>query len=173
VYNTVNEKYFDERKKTLSKISQKTCMDAALSFLSARMRSTREMRSHLVSRGYEQLQIEQTLSRLHELGYIDDAQFAGEFVRAKTTARPIGKRVLEQALKSKGIDRETVDASLEAYTPQEEQRACNQLFEKLANKHGTGQDGFAKIQRALLYRGFSYDAIRIAARAVAGKDELE
>lgn len=147
----------------MAKKQQKTCLDAALGYLTSRMRSAHEMQRYLDRRGYPQDEIDRSMGRLRALGYVDDAEFAGEYVRSRTATRPVGRRRLAQALRQKGIKQETIEDSLTGYSPQAEEEACRELFRKLAKKHGLDRAGLAKIQRALVYRGFGYDMIRQAA----------
>jgi regulatory protein len=146
-------------------------MDAALSYLTARMRSASEMRRHLERRGYDQAEVDQALARLRELGYIDDGAYAKELVRAKTAMRPVGRRSLRYTLKQRGVGDEEIDRGLLGYSAEDEQRACDELFDKLLQKHGEGRAALAKIQRALLSRGFDYAAIANSARRAPGEDE--
>ncbi len=173
VYNKSISKHFGERETDLPKKEQKTCLDAALGYLAPRMRSAYEMQNYLNRRGYTQDDIHTAMHRLCELGFIDDVQFADELVRCKTAMRPVGRRWLRRTLKQKGIEEENIENGLSRYTQQDEQQACDEMFRKLAQKHGTDRAGLVKIQRALLYRGFEYDMIKQAAKYAEGKDEWE
>lgn len=152
----------------MAKSKQKSCMDAALTYLTARMRSAQEMQRYLQKRAYPQEEIDAVMQRLEELELIDDAAFARELVRNRTALRPTGRRALSQALYRAGIDRQTAQAGLDTYSREDEQQACETLFGKLVEKHGTDARALAKIQRALLGKGFSYEAVYQAAQRYKG-----
>lgn len=144
------------------KIKKKLCMDVALTYLGTRMRSETEMRRYLEKRAYRADEIEQTIERLQGYGYIDDAAFAREMIRCKTALRPMGKQALRHALYKAGLDKSTIEESLETYEDAEEQGACDALCEKLMKKNGLERPGLAKTQRALAARGFSYEMVNQA-----------
>ncbi len=149
---------------------KKTCMDAALTYLTARMRSEKEMRQYLEKKEYAPEEIAAVMERLKEYRYIDDQAFADEWIRTRTATKPIGKYVLSQGLYRKGIGKETIERSLQSYNTEDEQRACDVLCEKLVQKHGTDRAALMKVQRALLTRGFSYDMMRNALAHVKDVD---
>ena len=136
----------------------KTPMDCALEFLAYRMRSESEMIMHLKKKKFSDEEIEKTITRLKEYGYINDENFTSEYIMSKSGA--VGKRYMLNAMYKFGIDKETAKNKIEVEYPKElEQTACDKLFIKLAEKYGTDKKGLAKVQRSLLAKGFSYDAI--------------
>ena len=89
-------------------------LEAALRFLEARQRSVAEVRRRLTTAGYREELITAALERLGELGVLDDGAFASLWVESRDRARPRGERALRQELRQKGIDSETIAATLEA-----------------------------------------------------------
>lgn len=149
--------------------------EAALVFLAYRPRSEKEVRDRLRRAGYEQDAIEHTISRLHEWRYLDDADFARRWVENRTAHRPRGKRLLQQELRHKGIDSETVrevidDADLD------ETGAAEALARRRLPAYA-GDDLVAVRRRLGAYlarRGYGYDVVRIALdRALGEEDEGE
>ena len=149
--------------------------EAALVFLAYRPRSEKEVRDRLRRAGYEQDAIEQTISRLHEWRYLDDADFARRWVENRTAHRPRGKRLLQQELRHKGIDSETVrevidDADLD------ETGAAEALARRRLPAYA-GDDLVAVRRRLGAYlarRGYGYDVVRVALdRALGEEDEGE
>lgn len=88
-------------------------MAAALRFLESRARSTVEVRQRLVTHGYRPDLVENCVTRLTELGMLDDEAFARAWVESRDRARPRGERALRAELRQKGVDRPIVDAVLE------------------------------------------------------------
>lgn len=88
-------------------------LEAAARFLEARPRSEAEVRRRLTTAGYRAELVDTALTRLAELGYLDDAEFARAWVASRDRARPRGEHALRRELTLKGVDRATVDAALE------------------------------------------------------------
>ena len=63
-----------------------TPMDAGLKFLTAKARTVREMEDHLDSLNYGEYEVYQVVERLKELGYLDDAKYAADFVSTRLAA---------------------------------------------------------------------------------------
>lgn len=147
---------------------KKLCMDAALTYLGARMRSECEMRAYLLKKEYREDEIEQTIERLKGYRYIDDLAFGKELVRCKTAIRPMGKRALRHALYKAGLAKETIEESLSIYSEEAEQEACDALCEKLMKKNGMERQGLAKTQRALASKGFGYEQVSKAMQKRSG-----
>lgn len=87
-------------------------LDSAARFLEARPRSEAEVRSKLTRLGYRSELVEEVLTRLIELHYLDDETFARSWVESRDRARPRGEHALRLELGRKGVDRTTVDAIL-------------------------------------------------------------
>jgi regulatory protein len=85
---------------------------AALRFLEARSRSIDEVRRRLTGAGYQPELVEGAVTRLVELGMLDDAGFGRAWLESRDRARPRGERALRQELRLKGIDGALVDELL-------------------------------------------------------------
>jgi regulatory protein len=87
-------------------------LDAALRFLESRARSEAEVRRRLTFAGYRAELVEDAITRLRELGMLDDAAFARAWVESRDRARPRGERALRQELSLKGVERGLLDEVL-------------------------------------------------------------
>ncbi|WP_395979009.1 regulatory protein RecX [Christensenella sp. MSJ-20] len=145
-----------------------SAMDRALTYLGYRMRSKKEMEDYLRQKGYEAGEIQETMDRLADYGYIDDVAFSREFLRSRLNRGPVGRKKLEYDLLKKGVDREAIARVLEEYHGQEEEERCRELAERLAAQKGRNRKALQSVQRTLLARGFGYDLIR---QALAGLGE--
>ncbi|HEY7131099.1 MAG TPA: regulatory protein RecX, partial [Candidatus Limnocylindrales bacterium] len=85
---------------------------AALRFLEARSRSTAEVRKRLGQAGYRSELVEGAIQRLTDLGMLDDAEFARQWVESRDRAHPRGEHALIIELRQKGIDAPTIAATL-------------------------------------------------------------
>jgi SOS response regulatory protein OraA/RecX len=89
-----------------------TVLNAAARFLELRSRSVHEVRRHLADVAFPAELVDGAISRLLELGMLDDRAFATAWVESRDRARPRGKSALRHELALKGIDRETIVAVL-------------------------------------------------------------
>jgi len=87
-------------------------LEAAARFLEVRARSVAEVRRRLTSIGYQPDLVEGAITRLLDLGLLDDEAFARSWVESRDRARPRGERAIRQELGLKGVDRITVDLVL-------------------------------------------------------------
>ena len=85
--------------------------EAALSLLSVRPRSRRELADRLFKKGFPKAVVETTLERLVDEGWVDDAAFARALVRDRLRLRPRGPGRMAQELRHRGVsDREAREA---------------------------------------------------------------
>jgi regulatory protein len=71
-----------------------------------------EVRRRLTGAGYQVDLVEGAITRMLELGMLDDEAFARAWVESRDRARPRGERAIRQELGLKGVDRTTVDLVL-------------------------------------------------------------
>jgi regulatory protein len=136
-------------------------VQASLRLLSVRPRSRRELRDRLRRKGFRQPAIEAAVDRLLRWGYLDDADFARQWIAQRQATRPRGRRLLEVELRAKGIDPEAVSEAVEAAGLDEETtalRVASKYRERLA-----GLDPLTRQRRlagVLQRRGFDWEVIR-------------
>lgn len=87
-------------------------MDAAATFLGVRPRSIDETRRRLLHLGYPAPLVDEVVNRLIDMRYLDDEQFAREWVESRDRARPRGEAALRRELALKGVARTVVDGVL-------------------------------------------------------------
>lgn len=79
----------------------------------------------------------EVLDRLEDVGLVDDATFAADFVRNQQAAKGLSGRALAQRLRAKGVDAETTRSALDALDPTLEEEQARVLVErKLRSMHG-------------------------------------
>ena len=87
-------------------------LNAAARYLELRTRSIDEVRRHLGAARFPESLVEGAITRLMELGLLDDRAFAQAWVESRDRARPRGSQALRRELALKGIDRETIEGLL-------------------------------------------------------------
>lgn len=158
---------------------------AALRFLEARSRSVAEVRRRLGHAGYRPDLVEGAIGRLTELGMLDDAAFARQWVESRDRAHPRGERALVMELRQKGIDAPIVAATLavrrdlgaeRGVVPAPDAAAAAGLLVRHARALDRVADPRARRQKAyalLARNGFDPETCREAAArfAVAGDED--
>jgi regulatory protein len=156
-------------------------MAAALRFLEARPRSTAEVRRRLLTQGYRPELVEGCITRLLDLGILDDEAFARSWVESRDRARPRGERALRSELARKGIERGVTDsvlASRDAAYPDADAEAAGRVLARHAPALARVADPRSRRQRAyalLARNGFDSDTAvaAIAAFLEAGSPQPE
>ena len=144
-------------------------------YLGTRPRSGWEITQRLRRAKVPDAEISRTLSRLAELGYVDDAAFARWWGEQRDRHSPRGRRMIEAELRQRGVSREVIEAyRVEHATPErtpedeglpadEMERAKDALARHLRGRRLP--DDRAARQRVGIYlvrRGFDPDAVRAA-----------
>jgi regulatory protein len=89
-------------------------LEAALRYLEPRARSISELRRHLVQAGYRPELVDGAVTRLLDLGVLDDEAFARHWVESRDRAHPRGQSALRAELRRLGVDDAVVRAVLAA-----------------------------------------------------------
>jgi regulatory protein len=135
--------------------------EAALRLLAGRPRSVREISDRLRRKGFEQVTIDRAIEKLEGWNYVDDAEFARYWVENRATHRPRGRRLLEQELRTKGVDREVVKDAIAKVEVDEESAALELGRAKLSSyRHDDPQIARRKMIGFLQRRGYDYDVIK-------------
>ena len=87
-------------------------MEAAATFLAVRPRAVAETSKRLIHLGYPEPLVEDVITRLIEMHYLDDDEFARAWVESRDRARPRGEQLLRRELAFKGVPREVIDGVL-------------------------------------------------------------
>ncbi len=168
------ESFAERRERRAAVDDPAAVLEAAARFLEARARSVQEVRRRLRSAGYQAELIEGAITRLTELGMLDDATFAKAWVESRDRASPRGERALRQELSLKGVDRAVLDevlADRRADQPAEagdvDEAAAERLLARNARTLERVADPRARRQRAyalLARNGFDPRVCSEAAR---------
>ncbi len=147
-----------------------------LRLLTARARTRDELARQLLKRGYPDGVSRRVLDRLAEVGLVDDADFAEQWVRSRRVNAGKGKRALAAELRTKGVEDEVITAALaDIDAGAERQRAEQLVADKLRRERLDDADD-TKLARRLVgmlaRRGYSqsmaFDVVKVA---LAGERE--
>ncbi len=131
----------------------------ALHFLSYRPRSEAEVQQRLIKQGYTELDIETVLQRLREHGFVQDTDFARQWIENRSTFRPRSHRVLAMELRQKGVGEETIQDAL-TDAKDDEELAYQAALHRLQRYENLDWEVFReKLGGFLLRRGFTYGTV--------------
>lgn len=103
--------------------------DYVYRLLSYRPRSQKEILERLKIRGFDQKTSTAVVDYLKQLNYINDSEFAREWVESKISTKPMGIFLLRQELRNKGISNEIIDAVIDKISSSyDEYRVAKDLF---------------------------------------------
>lgn len=144
------------------------CYVAAMRILQYRFNSEAELRRKLQRKQFTAELIDPTIERLrHEL-WIDDARFAGSFVRTRQLKR-IGPRRIARELGAAGVDEDTARHAVRQHADPERERAdleslCRKrhlvLVRRKGAEYAASGEGRNKLTVYLLNQGYDGALVR-------------
>lgn len=148
-------------------------MDAALSYLTARMRTVREVEDKLDDLQYGEGDILATVERLKELGLLNDEAYAREFVRSRLATKPVSRQKLYLDLRAHKLPEELIEAALDELPEETEADNALEVAKKFWRQMSALEEPVRRerVLRRLMSRGFSTEA-SLAAIREAAKEEI-
>lgn len=145
--------------KNISRLIQK-----GLTLISYRMRSQKEIQDRLKifaeKHHIESSLIAPAVSRLMEMGYINELKFAQWIITSYTGKKAKGTRFLKNFLLKQGITQEIIDSVLPTNKDEEISQARSLIDKKMGVwKHLPSETKKNRIVSYLVRRGFSYDIV--------------
>jgi len=138
-----------------------------LRLLTARARTRAELAGQLAKRGYPDDVSARVLDRLTDVGLVDDAGFAEQWVHSRRANAGKAKRALAAELHTKGVDNDVITSVLGGINPAAERGRAEQLVQARLRRENLDDD--AKVSRRLVAmlarRGYSqtmaYDVVSV------------
>lgn len=141
---------------------QKRCKDKAMWLISYRDHSRSELITKL-RRDFPEECCEAAVTRLEELGLIDDARYARRYATDLVNLKHLSERGVRQKLYEKGIDRDLIDEVLgEIFI--DEKAQIRTIIEKKYARSLDDEKGQRRCANALARMGFSYSDIKSVMR---------
>ena len=146
-------------------------LDSALLLLEVRARAKREIETRLTQKGYEPSIIEQVVEKLTRLELLNDAQFAAQWVEAKTRVggnRPVGRRRLSSELYAKGVAKDQIAEAVEVVSNADELALARAAASKKVRIVPTDRELLQKERQKLMgflqRRGFGWETVKQVTR---------
>ena len=152
--------------------AQQRAYQAVLRLLNYRPRSTAEVRSHLLRRGYEEAQVTAAVARFQELGLLDDRAFARTWVQDRQDLRPRGRQGLAAELRRKGLAPEVIAEALDEAVDEESEAAQALALARTRARALAGVERsvfFRRLHGFLARRGFAAEVVARTVRQVWGE----
>lgn len=149
--------------------------DRALNLLTFRARSARELHRRLVQKGVTAERADRVITKLREVGLIDDADFARQLTRSKMSAGASRRRVHQELFK-RGVSREVADEAVEQVVELEGLSDAESI-ERIARKKWRSLASVDELTRRrrlfafLARRGFDSDDVSRVVRQLSGETE--
>jgi regulatory protein len=147
--------------------------DVAVRYLGPRPRSIAEIKRHLRTKRFDEVEQDKAIDQLRAQRYIDDEAFARYWVEQRARLRPKGQRAIVSELIAKGVARETIDVVLGEADPDAETKRAREAIRRPMLRWLSMDDNERKrkIHQYLAARGFSYDVIEEVLARPGGEDE--
>ncbi|MFZ1520399.1 MAG: regulatory protein RecX [Ignavibacteriaceae bacterium] len=146
----------------------------ALSFLTRRFHSEKELFIKLKSKAYDEILIKKILNELKIHSFIDDRNFAFHFADEKFSRKKWGTNKIRSALFSKGVSGSIIDEVLSSIKVSENNDVLMELaqkkFQKLKLREKDSRKISQKIISFLLSRGFDYESSADIVRKIIKQD---
>jgi regulatory protein len=160
---TVGTELPTQRRQALEAEDQRLgAIEAALRLLAMGPRSEHDLRERLTRRrGFRNEAVDAAITRMRELGYLDDAAFARFWVESRQAGTPRSRRALAFELGRKGVDRAQAEVALEGVSDAE--AAYDAAQRRLRVLRNVDRQTFERRLGSFLNsRGFGYGVARSA-----------
>jgi regulatory protein len=98
--------------------------------LTGQARSRSELAAKLAKKQVPDDVATRLLDRFEEVGLVDDAAFARDWVQSRQAGRGLARRALAAELRRKGVDNAVVDEAVDAVDPEDEVESARMLVRR-------------------------------------------
>jgi regulatory protein len=143
--------------KLVNEDDREVAFQQALHYLSFRARSENEVRQNLHKKGFSDPIIDETIEKCKASAYVNDLDFAHQWIENRSTFRPRSIKLLSMELRQKGLPDDTINMALEDLSTPEEELAYQAALKKVDRYRSLDWQTFRnKLGSFLARRGFSY-----------------
>lgn len=133
--------------------------DRALRFASFKRRTQAQLEKKMLELDYGDDIIRKVIKKMKELKYLDDEQYAEDYIEERTNMKPSGKRLIAMELKNKGINEQTIIKKLESSEIDEYNLAYGLAEKKISRIQNLDRKELQRIYAFLMRRGFSSNLV--------------
>ncbi|MFB9861591.1 RecX family transcriptional regulator [Salinicoccus siamensis] len=145
----------EEYNEVLSAIQFDAAYVRALGYISYKLRTIHEMRKYLAE-DYAPVMIDETIKRLEEEGYLNDAHYAEALKNTMLATTDKGPHALERELKKHKVHPDIIRENVEKFSAQIDPERMNKLKDKQLKRHkGSYQQFKMKLTEKLYQKGYT------------------
>ncbi len=133
---------------------------SAISYLSAKLRSQKEVYDRLIKEGFNVLTVEAVISELKSMGYLNDRLYVQKYLYDRSKLKPKSKKMLRYELMKIGIGTDIIDDVMQDWVIDDETLAENLIKKKFGKYDMKDEKILKRMFYFLRHRGFSYDVIK-------------
>ncbi len=135
-----------------------SALSFALKLLSRKDYSVSEIEEKLRNANFAESDINKTVEKLKNYGYLNDEKFSLLFIESKTKKKPVGKELLAHQLRKKKVTNETIEKTLSNL---DENELIAKAIEKRLSLRGKPKNlnEAKKLYDYLIRQGFSADLV--------------
>lgn len=153
----ISEKQIDD---LVNKESREKAYQIGLRYISYKPRSCNEVEEKLEKSGFSEEIISSVVGEYKEKGYLDDLEYARQWVDVRSSSKPRSRRQLEYELKKRGISENLISEAIEN-APEDIDLAYALGKKYLRRYQHLDEDGFKKkLFGVLARRAFSYEVVK-------------
>ena len=160
----VDASYLDELQFESEKL---VALDKAMTHLSSSMKTKKQISDFLKRKGYVDSVIDYVLQKLQGYGFVDDAEYARQYVRSAGKSK--GRRLIAVELQKKGLSSDEAKTAVE--NMQGEDESALKILQKYMRGKQADRETLYKAFRYLIGKGFEYDTAKSALTAFGKIDE--
>jgi regulatory protein len=143
--------------------------------LTGQARSRSELAGKLAKKKVPADVAARVLDRFEEVGLVDDAAFARDWVQSRQAGRGLARRALAAELRRKGVDQDVISEAVEAVEPEDEVEAARLLVRRKLPSLRRFDDATVvrRLTGMLARKGYSSGvAFSVVREEIAGAEEL-
>jgi regulatory protein len=140
--------------------TREKAFQTALKFIGYKPRTEHEVAKRLESGGYSQEIILSVMDELRQKDYVNDADYAAQWVDTRVYAHPRGRRLIFQELRNKGVAEETIQDALLTIPDERELAMTLGKSYLMKNRNLEDQKFINRMKGVLARKGFDFEMIR-------------
>lgn len=137
------------------------CLQKALGYLAMGIHSSKEVSQYLIKKGFDHSHVLETVTHLENSGTLNDNEFAAQYCEYRLAKKAVGRRVLENELLRKGIDRKIIRKIIkEGNLSFANEETIYEMAKKKYEKNKDNKNALEKVGSYLYRRGYEYDTVK-------------
>lgn len=136
----------------------------AVNYLSYQLRTKKEIKDYLYKKEYHRDAVDEVISRLEKLHYLDDASYAKSFINTQLRTTANGPKIIEQKMAKKGVPNNVIQDAIVEIDYDTLLENATDFAKKQARKQSRAsfKQMLTKLRASLYQKGFDNEIIETA-----------